>query len=295
MAVGVGIDSCVVIDIRSPEEQFRQQVIDALLCIEAKADANRAQITKILAMTSADFFVDVRQGKIPGTNLFNIDGENPDFAAGGAIETVWGFGGLYSFPAAAATLAIQSSDANDTLAGTGAQKVRVVGLDANYVGISETVDMNGLTTVNTVATFLRVNTFFVVQAGSGGTNAGAITALNGADTVANMAIGDSRAIQAVFTVPAGRNAIVLDERWGVDDLGLVEGVFLVGDETGLFTRSDIVRFGASGEPYPSTPTGYMFNVREKNDIEGVAQVATKAGNPTNVTVTVAFGVLTFPA
>lgn len=68
-----------------------------------------------------------------------------------------------------------SDSVNDTAAGTGARTVFISGLDSNYDVISETVTLNGTSAVQTVRSYLRVNSFLIMSAGSGKTNAGSIT------------------------------------------------------------------------------------------------------------------------
>jgi len=69
-------------------------------------------------------------------------------------------------PAVAETLKIASSSALDTLAGTRARQVAVVGLDDNYEVVFELVNLNGQTPVNTVNAFRRIGTVTVTQTGT---------------------------------------------------------------------------------------------------------------------------------
>ena len=62
---------------------------------------------------------------------------------------------LYPYLAAASLLQVSSGSANDTAAGTGARTVTIVGLDANYNVISETLTMNGVTPVQTVNSYFH--------------------------------------------------------------------------------------------------------------------------------------------
>lgn len=95
--------------------------------------------------------------------------------------------------------------------GTGARQVKIKGVDANYAEIEETVSLNGTTNVLTSNSFLRINSMEVIEAGSGGVNAGAITATaTTAGTVtAKINTGENSAQQAVYTVPASRAGYVL--------------------------------------------------------------------------------------
>lgn len=126
---------------------------------------------------------------------------------GTSYEDVWQQGGTEVYLSSAETMNIVSTDAADDgdPAGTGAQTVRIYGLDNNYDMIDETVTMNGTTNVLTTNSYLRVYRMIVTAAGSGGINAGDITATaSSAGTVhAKIAIGDNQTLKSQYTVPNG--------------------------------------------------------------------------------------------
>ena len=103
-----------------------------------------------------DFFAEVGFGAFTGYRRVAALGNNPDISVGVA-EDVWSGGGDYPFLTVATSLELLSSNVNDTSAGTGAQTVRVDGLDANYVEISQTVTLNGTTPVVLVTPLFRIN------------------------------------------------------------------------------------------------------------------------------------------
>jgi len=135
-----------------------------------------------------------------GLNKF---GSNPDVDAA-APEDVWDGGGLYVFPTATRIHDLVSSDAADAAAGTGARTVLVQGLDANYLEIEETITLNGITNVPTTKSYLRINRMIVKSAGSGGVNAGTITATAQVDSTVSsqITIGKNQTLQAIYTIPA---------------------------------------------------------------------------------------------
>jgi len=111
---------------------------------------------------------------------------------------------------------VTSNNANDTIAGTGAQKVQLVGLDGDWNRITETVEMNGLSGILTTRTdWFRINKIFVVQAGSGMTNEGTLFITNTTDTqtagvpdnIVYSNVLPNYSAMSVFTysVPAGFN------------------------------------------------------------------------------------------
>jgi len=121
--------------------------------------------------------------------------------------------------AAAAAMDVSSSSAADTAAGTGAQKVRLFGVDGNYAYVTEDITMNGQTKVAGAQTFLRVFGAEVIQTGSGKVNAGDIhivkTGTGGTYTagvpgtltsaVAKMLTGWGSSLNGHFTTPAGQS------------------------------------------------------------------------------------------
>jgi hypothetical protein len=166
--------------------------------------------------TSEPFDLQVARGQIPGHNPLFKFGNNP--TVGNSAETIWSQGGLYSYLSAATVLKVSSSSANDTSAGTGARTVQLSGLDADYNEINETVTLNGQTAVNTTNEFLRINRMIVRSAGTGGANAGTIYAGTGTVTAGvpanvyasvNEGVGSNQSLMALWTVPAGHTAYVL--------------------------------------------------------------------------------------
>lgn len=131
----------------------------------------------------------------------HIHGYNADVDIGS--EDLWTGGGAYPFPAAAAATTIVSGSASDTAAGTGARTVKVIGLDANFSEINEVVTLNGATPVNLVGVYLRILRAFVLTAGSGGTNAGALSIKQSSTVIAEIVASQGRTQMAIFTAPAG--------------------------------------------------------------------------------------------
>jgi hypothetical protein len=151
--------------------------------------------------------VSIVEGKHSGYSIVNKFGLNSDIDTATVPEDVWEGGGVYTgWATAAQTVEVFSSSAADTAAGTGARTVHLIGLDANYNVISETITLNGVTGVNTTGTFIRVHTALVQSAGSGGVNAGEIT-FRQTTTTANkfltMLEGRNQTNCSAYTIPAG--------------------------------------------------------------------------------------------
>jgi len=174
-----------------------------------------------------NWITEVVKGNIPNHKQEILRGTN--VVIGITAETVWPFGGIVTFPTSAATVTLSSNSALDTLAGTGAQKVLIRGLDANRDQIFETVDLNGLTGVSTINSYLRINQLRVTQAGSLLNNQGRIFSGIGTITAGEPAtvfnlieINDAISQSAFISIPDGHRGLIYDARVGVDTGKAVE-------------------------------------------------------------------------
>jgi hypothetical protein len=151
------------------------------------------------------------KGHFPGHAVLQICGFNAD-ADTAAEETIWPAGGLYENQSAAVALEVISSSTDDdgSPAGTGARTVQVTGLDASYAVISETVTLNGTTAVDLTTSFKHVNSFEVLTVGSDKSAKGNLTLRKDAAgaTQAYIPATYSKAAQGVYTVPAGKTALI---------------------------------------------------------------------------------------
>lgn len=159
-----------------------------------------------------DFHLQVSRGQVQGHASMQIIGYNDNVDQ--AWVPIWADGTL-SFPAAALVMKVSSTNAADTAAGAGARTVMVSGLDANYLQISETVTLDGQTAVNTVNSYLAINSFMVTSAGANGTASGDIYIGSGVVTTGVPATaydyiptGWNFNQTAVYTVPAGYTAYI---------------------------------------------------------------------------------------
>jgi len=127
-------------------------------------------------------------------------------AVGTTLETVWAAGALIPYATSAGASSIVSGSGDDDKdAGTGARTVQVWGVGAaadGYPELTEVAELEGQTPVDLDNEYLRINRLRVLTAGSGGTNAGAISAKIGSDTVAYIAVGDNSTMQLAYCVPA---------------------------------------------------------------------------------------------
>lgn len=181
------------------------------------------------------FLVEVVKGNIPGHTLRHRFGK-------GLVSTTMvpiASSLKYPTPTAAVTLEVVSSDADDTIAGAGARTVTVLGLDANWEEISQTVDMDGLTPVPLPIDMIRVYDWWVSSSGVYATSAlgshqgiitiqtspGGVLWFNG--TIVPYPKGQSEI--AGFTVPLGFRAYIFMHGIIADSSKTVDVIFLRRD------------------------------------------------------------------
>lgn len=162
------------------------------------------------AMTVQEpYELQVAKGQVVGASSVNKFGTNLD--VGTTEETIWTNGGNITWPAAAFTAYIVSSDAADASAGTGARTVTVSGLDADYKVKTASVTLNGTSAVAISGTWLRINRAFVTSSGTGGGAAGTVTIQDVGATVVYADLSEGNQTQiAAYTVPAG-HTLYLDQ------------------------------------------------------------------------------------
>lgn len=181
-----------------------------------------------------------------------------NLALGGTSESIWSAGGLYPWASLATAQVIYLIS---TEADTG--DVEIQGLDENYALQTLTVTLTGTTAVNTGSTtFTRI---FRMKYSA--TNAGTITArvTSGTGTVvAQIDAGVSQTLMAVYTVPAGTTAYMLNYTVGTGK----------GDDAHLkmFVREFGSAFQIKNEmkAYESTimhPFPIPLKIPEKSDID----------------------------
>lgn len=127
-------------------------------------------------------------GDMPGLQLLTLEGRNPAITT--TYEPLWGESAAYTpLTAAMSTPYCASSSANDTSAGTGARTISVTGVNTSYARFTETVTMNGQTSVNlATANVLFIDKITVLTAGSGLVNAGIVQCGTGANTAGDPAV-----------------------------------------------------------------------------------------------------------
>jgi hypothetical protein len=127
-------------------------------------------------VTGVDFLDQVALGNIDGATLVN------KFGAGNLTTTLLPIDqdNTYPTPTTATALEFVSSSTDDDVAGTGAQKIIIQGLDANWDEVTQEIDTNGTTPVAIPTSLIRLYRWYVSQSGtyatqSAGSHAGTLT------------------------------------------------------------------------------------------------------------------------
>lgn len=158
----------------------------------------------VQTVSSGDLNVEIARGKIPDYGNFFIAATSTTVSNAGFTD-VWDPGGVFVRPVAAESYEIVSANANDTAAGTGAQSVLVISLDAAGNEQFQVVATNG-GTVAVPGTHLYPRLMLIGDAGAGTTNAGNITLqVAGGGAIRGLMVADEGASNSShFQVPAGK-------------------------------------------------------------------------------------------
>ena len=156
-----------------------------------------------------DYTHAVSVGFVPGASTETKYGYNLDIDTG--EEDIWSAGGSITYLSSAEPMLIVSSSDADSTGNTGALTMRLIGLDADYNAIEDTITLDGTNNVESLDTFLRVTRAYVLTAGSGGKNAGniTITAKSAATTQAYIPANYGQTQQCLTTVKAGETCYVV--------------------------------------------------------------------------------------
>ena len=159
----------------------------------------------------ADFYFDVATGDVRGHSSINKFGGNPDVDLA-AVEDIWDGGGVWNEPTATQVYTVASTSTADTAAGTGAQTLEINGLDSAGLLQSETIALAGTTTVTLTNQYQMIHRMIVRSAGSGGVNAGTITAnaVTDDNVTAQINIGNNQTLMAIYKIPSDSDGCLLN-------------------------------------------------------------------------------------
>lgn len=164
----------------------------------------------ITVMSLSNYMIEVNRGNISGQDLVHKFGYNGE--VGTVEEDIWITGGNLSFQTSASQYDVTSASANDASAGSGARTLFILGLDGNFKEESETITLDGINTVTTVKSYIRLIRAYVETVGTYGTNnAGNITirVTGGGDIQATIAANRGQTQKTHYTVPSGKTGYIL--------------------------------------------------------------------------------------
>jgi hypothetical protein len=154
-----------------------------------------------------------KSSRARGYSVINKFGRNLNVDTADVPITVWAHGatGKVSFPFldAGIEMDIFSDNANDALAGTGAQKVEITRYLDDFTEVVETIDMDGIVKIELSGLTKMVSRIEVIQVGAGATKSN-IGEINVVDRATGLVVyqslepGDGQTFSAVQIVPAGK-------------------------------------------------------------------------------------------
>jgi len=219
--------------------------------------------------------IPIAGGLVDGYSAIHKFGRNPN--VGNIPETIWMYGGLYSYldVGSDSTVYAYSASSDDGPGNDGAHTITVQGLDNDFNEIEETITVNGAAST---ASFLRVYRAFVATAGVLTANDGNIlisTAASGGGTVladigtigTGSTTGLGQTQLALYTIPAGKTGYLTTWNIGVAPMNNAVTVTLLArelDGDAPFRTKDIVDIVGG-----YTTQNYSIPLRfpEKTDIE----------------------------
>ena len=210
---------------------------------------------KEAALSTTDFLFEIARGSIPGIRMFSIPGRK-DALSNTALDDLTQIPGTIVVPSPGGIqLELVSSSGNDAAAGTGIQTIDIHYLDTNGDEQAETLTLDGLTPVNTIATNINyIQWIHANSVGTGGVAAGNISLrdTSGGVVYEYITSGGNQSLSAKYKVPNGHTGYVvgwqasgitkkIDVRLRATverfDRSLVPGVFLFQD---IFVLNDSI-------------------------------------------------------
>jgi hypothetical protein len=140
---------------------------------------------------SEDQKLNIARGLVKGTSIRNIFGYNS--SVNSAFKPLWELGSVYTYPTQNLTMDVVSTNTNDT-----SVTVKIVGLDSDYNELSETLTLNGTSTVTSNNEYFRINDVITIAGNADGN----VNITNSSVTYARIRAGDGRNQASIYTVPA---------------------------------------------------------------------------------------------
>ena len=178
--------------------------------------------------TFEPFELQVSRGQVDGHTSIEIFGYTPNIAntaQGPMWEGQTQSGGLYVYPSVAAPLVLVSDSATDNTT----RSVVIDGLGADFVPLTETIALNGTTSVTTTNSFLRINGMSMLNS----TNTGNITASISSTVYAKINAGIGQTQMSIYTVPAGYTFYLSYTQYDAA-IGFTSSAYMIGQEYNKF-------------------------------------------------------------
>lgn len=178
--------------------------------------------------TFEPFELQVARGQVDGHTSIEIFGYTPNIAntaQGPMWEGQTQSGGLYVYPSVAAPLVLVSDSATDNTT----RSVVIDGLGAGFVPLTETIALNGTTSVTTTNSFLRINGMSMLNS----TNTGNITASISSTVYAKINAGIGQTQMSIYTVPSGYTFYLSYTQYDAA-IGFTSSAYMTGQEYNKF-------------------------------------------------------------
>jgi hypothetical protein len=172
-------------------------------------------------IANTDFLIEVQRGNVTGHSMVHKFGKNSAVPNGSWAHISLTPFSTANFRTSAISMRVKAGgDVADTLAGAGARKVTVQGIDSNFAESLEEIDLAGVAASGaTTATFWRVHRAWVSEVGTyGAANTDDIVIEDsggGADFI-TIAADEGQSQYTGWTVPVGKTAYLLGVHITVD-------------------------------------------------------------------------------
>ena len=213
--------------------------------------------------------IPIAAGEVSGYSHINKFGYSDNISS---LSTVWDGSNIYTYSTAAGAVTVESDAA---LTGDDGAVIEVQGLDSDYNLVTQNITISGSTGTGTTD-LIRIFRAKVKDAAAGeSTNLGNIDIDIDAALRAKILEGKGQTLMAVYTVPAGKTAYLLNLTLSVDKN--VDAIFKLmthPHDDGAFNIKG--QFGTFGSPIEhSYPIPLKFE--EKSDIEVRADAGSTCG------------------
>ncbi len=200
-----------------------------------------------LTIRAENFFTAIVHDEIPNHTYGTRVGSSSDIDTGVMLlSNNTSSANPFIFPSTEQQMKIVSTSASDSESGTGAQQVTIDYFNSPSSGWTkkrETITLNGVTAVNTVATDIyRIDRFWVNRTGGGLVTVGDISlqSLSGATTFEKIDAGTNVFRSAIHWIEKGKMSMITDFNAGV---GTNQGVIVILDGSEEDANGNVVIIG----------------------------------------------------